>query len=146
MTDQNVLKVVFSWSGQSVPSIPVGFMWYQKLLNTFSKNLNELLKVFFPMESFLKCPNIILDAKSYPQTNFQVVSKIAKEVQHFPLRKRLLKKFGPIKTFLKCYFRDQGNQSLRFQLVLAGIKNCWTTSVFFHFHMVILKNWPLLSF
>ena len=36
------------------------------------------------MESFLKHPFLILDTKSLPQTNFQVVSKIAEHLQQKP--------------------------------------------------------------
>ena len=64
----------------------------QNLINLLSNHLNGSLKVICPpQKSFLKCPFLILHAKTLLQTNFYVESKFVEYLQHFSDIDRLLK-------------------------------------------------------
>ena len=71
------------------------------------------------MESFLKPPFIILDTKTLPQINFQVVNRLSIFLSEMGF---LI--FLTNQKFLKMVFLYQRTLFFQIQLVLGGIKNC----------------------
>ena len=84
-------------------------IWPSPLSLSLNSTFNTYSKTFFSKKSFLKCRFFILEINTLLQTNFYVVSKFAKHLQHFSDTDRPLKQIWSVWIFLNWYFNQDNS-------------------------------------
>ena len=84
-------------------------IWPSPLSLSLNSTFNTYSKTFLSKKSFLKCRFFILEINTLLQTNFYVVSKFAKHLQHCSDTDRPLKQIWSIWIFLNWYFNQDNS-------------------------------------